>query len=77
MKLAPVHGALAARQGVDQILVHTGQHYDVSMSDIFFSSWRSRNPTTIWGPDPQVMLSRRPKQWFASNRYSSKENLTG
>jgi UDP-N-acetylglucosamine 2-epimerase (non-hydrolysing) len=36
MKLAPVHGALAASPGVDQILVHTGQHYDVSMSDIFF-----------------------------------------
>ncbi len=36
MKLAPVRAALAARDGIQQILVHTGQHYDVSMSEIFF-----------------------------------------
>ncbi len=36
MKLAPVRAALAARDGIQQIIVHTGQHYDVSMSEIFF-----------------------------------------
>ena len=36
MKVAPVRAALAARIGVNQILVHTGQHYDAFMSDIFF-----------------------------------------
>jgi len=35
MKAAPVLRALAAR-GARQTLVHTGQHYDVSMSDVFF-----------------------------------------
>ncbi|HEX8254101.1 MAG TPA: UDP-N-acetylglucosamine 2-epimerase (non-hydrolyzing) [Thermoanaerobaculia bacterium] len=35
MKAAPVLAALAAR-GVEQVLVHTGQHYDAAMSDIFF-----------------------------------------
>jgi UDP-N-acetylglucosamine 2-epimerase (non-hydrolysing) len=35
MKVAPVHAALAAR-GAQQTLVHTGQHYDASMSDVFF-----------------------------------------
>jgi UDP-N-acetylglucosamine 2-epimerase (non-hydrolysing) len=35
MKVAPILRALAA-QGDDGILVHTGQHYDVSMSDAFF-----------------------------------------
>jgi UDP-N-acetylglucosamine 2-epimerase (non-hydrolysing) len=34
-KLAPVHRAGQAR-GVDQIVVHTGQHYDDAMSDSFF-----------------------------------------
>jgi UDP-N-acetylglucosamine 2-epimerase (non-hydrolysing) len=35
MKAAPVVAALADR-GARQTLVHTGQHYDVSMSDVFF-----------------------------------------
>lgn len=35
MKVAPVYRALAAR-GAEQVLVHTGQHYDVNMSDVFF-----------------------------------------
>jgi UDP-N-acetylglucosamine 2-epimerase (non-hydrolysing) len=36
MKVAPVHRALASRAGVRQSLVHTGQHYDANMSDVFF-----------------------------------------
>lgn len=36
MKIAPVMRALEAR-GVEQLLLHTGQHYDPSMSDVFFS----------------------------------------
>lgn len=35
MKAAPVLRALAARDA-RQTLVHTGQHYDVAMSDVFF-----------------------------------------
>ncbi|GAC1464889.1 MAG: UDP-N-acetylglucosamine 2-epimerase (non-hydrolyzing) [Isosphaeraceae bacterium] len=34
MKMAPVVLELR-RRGVDQFLVHTGQHYDVNMSDVF------------------------------------------
>lgn len=36
MKVAPVLDALRRREGVEQTLVHTGQHYDANMSDIFF-----------------------------------------
>jgi len=36
MKVAPVLRALAGGDGVRQTLVHTGQHYDANMSDIFF-----------------------------------------
>jgi UDP-N-acetylglucosamine 2-epimerase (non-hydrolysing) len=36
MKAAPVLRALAERPQVEQTLVHTGQHYDVSMSEVFF-----------------------------------------
>src|SRR5207302_6732728 len=37
MKAAPVLRALAQRSNMRQTLVHTGQHYDVNMSDVFFS----------------------------------------
>jgi UDP-N-acetylglucosamine 2-epimerase (non-hydrolysing) len=35
VKLAPIATALAAR-GDEHVIVHTGQHYDVNMSDVFF-----------------------------------------
>jgi len=36
MKVAPVLRAMKDRKNITQLLVHTGQHYDVSMSDVFF-----------------------------------------
>lgn len=36
MKAAPVIRALGRDPGAKQILVHTGQHYDFNMSDVFF-----------------------------------------
>jgi UDP-N-acetylglucosamine 2-epimerase (non-hydrolysing) len=36
MKAAPVYAALANCERVRQTLVHSGQHYDFNMSDVFF-----------------------------------------
>jgi UDP-N-acetylglucosamine 2-epimerase (non-hydrolysing) len=36
IKVAPVLNALKEYANVTQTLVHTGQHYDVNMSDVFF-----------------------------------------
>ena len=36
MKVAPLHRALTAHGGFESRIVHTGQHYDERMSDIFF-----------------------------------------
>jgi UDP-N-acetylglucosamine 2-epimerase (non-hydrolysing) len=36
MKIAPILGAVARAGFAEQRLVHTGQHYDPSMSDVFF-----------------------------------------
>lgn len=35
VKLAPIHKA-ALEAGVDHVIVHTGQHYDPMLSDVFF-----------------------------------------
>ena len=43
MKLAPVHSALES-EGARQTVVHTGQHYDRSMSDVFFSELQLPDP---------------------------------
>jgi UDP-GlcNAc3NAcA epimerase len=37
IKAAVVSQALAQTNGIEEILVHTGQHYDENMSDIFFT----------------------------------------
>jgi UDP-N-acetylglucosamine 2-epimerase (non-hydrolysing) len=37
MKVAPVYAALESRGAVEQRLVHTGQHYDRDVNDIFFA----------------------------------------
>jgi UDP-N-acetylglucosamine 2-epimerase (non-hydrolysing) len=37
MKVAPVYAALERSGEVEQRLLHTGQHYDSSLSDVFFA----------------------------------------
>jgi UDP-N-acetylglucosamine 2-epimerase (non-hydrolysing) len=44
IKVAPVRRALAGRDKVSQILVHTGQHYDAFMSDVFFQQLEIPEP---------------------------------
>lgn len=36
MKIAPVFAELARIPGIDQRLIHTGQHYDAQVRDVFF-----------------------------------------
>lgn len=37
MKVAPLHRAFRAYPAIDSKIVHTGQHYDARMSDVFFN----------------------------------------
>ena len=48
IKAAPVFRALGER-GIPQVLVHTGQHYDANMSDVFFEQ--------LAMPAPEVNLA--------------------
>ena len=44
MKVAPFLRALQKYENVISLLVHTGQHYDVNMSDIFFQNLQMKQP---------------------------------
>ena len=48
MKIKPVIDALEAR-GAETVLVHTGQHYDPAMSDVFFEELGIRRPDVSLG----------------------------
>src|SRR5690348_12233920 len=48
VKLAPIAEQLTAR-GDEHVIVHTGQHYDINMSDVFFRD--------LGIPDPDVHLA--------------------
>jgi UDP-N-acetylglucosamine 2-epimerase (non-hydrolysing) len=43
VKLGPMHSAIAAA-GHEHVIVHTGQHYDYGMSDVFFRDLGIPNP---------------------------------
>ena len=45
IKAATVSRAVAARDGVSEAIVHTGQHYDANMSDVFFDEMSIPRPT--------------------------------
>jgi len=49
MKVAPVMRAFAAISQVEQTLVHTGQHYDANMSDVFFEQLDIPRPDVFLG----------------------------
>lgn len=75
VKVAPVYAALATFGSVRQTIVHTGQHYDVNMSDVFFrqlgipqadvnlgvrSSSHSRQTAEIMTLIEPVLLTQQP-----------------
>jgi UDP-N-acetylglucosamine 2-epimerase (non-hydrolysing) len=75
MKVAPVMNALKTRHPIVQTLVHTGQHYDANMSDVFLeqlgipapdvnlavgSGTHARQTAEIMTRFEPVLLDRKP-----------------
>ena len=48
MKIAPLYHALKKEQWAEPLIVHTGQHYDLNMSDVFFND--------LGLPEPDINL---------------------
>jgi UDP-N-acetylglucosamine 2-epimerase (non-hydrolysing) len=44
MKIAPLYHALKKEPWAEPVIVHTGQHYDLNMSDVFFQDLRLPAP---------------------------------
>ena len=50
MKVAPIHRAfLKYKNNIEHFIVHTGQHYDVNMSDAFFKDLDMPQPSYFLG----------------------------
>ncbi len=49
MKVAPLHAAFQTHGGFHSMIVHTGQHYDEKMSDIFFRQLELPHPDVYLG----------------------------
>lgn len=68
MKIAPIMSAMARRGGFEQALIHTGQHYDEAMSQVFFRDLGIAEPDFNLGvgsgshsaQTAQVMLALEP-----------------
>ena len=75
MKVAPVLSALKQYSNIKQSLIHTGQHYDTNMSDVFFqqleipapdvnlavgSGSHARQTAEIMSRFEPIVLERRP-----------------
>ena len=66
VKAAPILRAMR-NTGLRQTLVHTGQHYDRNMSDVFFTDSRFQNQISISKWVPVVTLRRRQRSCAVSN----------
>ena len=74
VKLAPIHKSLT--KYCDHVIVHTGQHYDYEMSDIFFKELRIPEPDInlgIGSTSPGEQIAEMIKGVEAELGYGQKE----
>lgn len=69
MKAAPVMRALASCDSVRQTLIHTGQHYDRNMSEVFFQQ------LNIPEPDINLEVGSGSHAWQTAQIMSSFESV--
>jgi len=73
MKVAPVMKAIARAGFADQVLLHTGQHYDSSMSDVFFSDLGIPPPDVHLGVGSGSHAEQTAKVMLGFERFCGEE----
>jgi UDP-N-acetylglucosamine 2-epimerase (non-hydrolysing) len=58
MKLAPVYEGLKAYSNIEQLILHTGQHFDYNMSGIFFKQLNLPEPDFNLGINGDSVLNQ-------------------
>ena len=58
MKIAPLYHALKKEAWAEPVIVHTGQHYDLNMSDAFFQDLNLPEPNIYLGVGSGTMPSK-------------------
>ena len=71
MKVAPVYAALEQRGNVEQRLVHTGQHYDREINDVFFEELPLPEPHHQLASAPARHGEQTARRWSELERCSS------
>lgn len=74
MKIAPIMVAASQHDRFSQVLVHTGQHYDEKMSDIFFSELKLTNPDYYLGVGSGSHAQQTAKIMIAFEPIIEREN---
>ena len=57
VKIAPLLREMERRPQIEPVLVHTGQHYDAAMSDVFFTDLGIRAPDRHLGREMKEGLA--------------------
>ena len=69
IKASVVSAALSRIDGVNEVLVHTGQHHDANMSDVFFSELAIPSPQHHLGIHGGLHEAMTGKCWRLSSRF--------
>lgn len=73
MKVAPLHRAFARTAGMESVIVHTGQHYDERMSDIFFRQLGLPEPDFYLGAGGGTHTQQTAKVMLALEELAARE----